>query len=439
MEAMKGPRGFATLPLLLVILAGAVVLSAVGYWAVRSGTYTTFLSQDLTPPLGRNRTPALPQPLSPAPVADSINQFAFDFLPHIDNPDVNVFFSPYSIAMAFAMVDEGASGTTAREIESTFHFPADAGARRSAFQESYTALNQPSNAYTLHTANALWAQKDYLFRGDYLTTVATFYGGKATNLDIAGDPEGAKNTINAWVAGQTQGKITDLIGSLDRTTRLVITNAIYFKGKWLTPFNPGATHPAVFHVNAGKTVEAQMMSGGEDIQARYLENSDLQALWLPYEGKDLSMLILLPKQSDLPALERSLTLQTLANIRTNLASERLQEIDIPKFTMRTDYSLKNPLQQLGMTSAFDSSVADFSGMTGNKDLFVGDAVHKAYVTVDEEGTEAAAATGVVVSAGAVAVPNPKIFNADHPFLFMIQQNATGNILFLGKVVDPTLQ
>ena len=371
-------------------------------------------------------------------VVDANDRFAFDLYSEYRSNDGNVFFSPYSISSALAMTYEGAKGKTADEMQSVLHFPKDDDARRSGFAGVISGINAAGKDYTLKTANALWAQKDYQFLKTYFDVTEKYYGGKVTNLDFVQDTENSRNTINKWVEDQTNGKIKDLIpqGAVGPTTRLVLTNAIYFKGTWVKQFDKKDTTARDFTVSPGKTVQADMMSmTGEDARFNYTETGNAQILELPYSGGDLSMLVLLPKNGDLGFLESSLDAGKLASWTGNLSDERV-DVYLPKFKFETKYMMSGTLKAMGMPTAFSEN-ADFSGMTGKKDLYITEVVHQAFVEVNEEGTEAAAATGAVMGATSVGPDQTKTFNADHPFIFVIMQKGNGNILFMGRMSDPT--
>ena len=378
-------------------------------------------------------------PVTEAPVIEyDSNQFAFDLYSNLkDAEEGNIFFSPYSISTALAMTCEGARGQTAEEIQSVFHFPGEDSTRRSSFAAIYNQLNKPNVEYELHTANALWVQKDYLLLDEYIETIESYYAGKATNLDFVGETEQARQTINSWVEDKTNDKIKELFsqGTLNQFTRLVITNAIYFKGTWVKQFDETRTREEDFRMSPGSVVQVPMMRRtGEDAEFNYAETDELQILEMLYEGEDLSMIVLLPKDDALDALEGSFTMENLDQWKAELAEQRV-DVYMPKFTFESKYSLNENLIEMGMPSAFDPYVADFSGIDGTRGLFIHLVVHKAFVDVNEEGTEAAAATGVV--AGRTGMPPPvPVFRADHPFIFLIQEKGTGNILFLGRVVDP---
>jgi len=349
--------------------------------------------------------------------------------------DDNIFFSPFSISSAFSILYEGARGKTAEEIRNVFLFPSRSDVRREGYLTLYEEMNKPGKKYELSLANALWVQKDYRFLKEYLNLIEKYYGGKATNLDFRRDPEGSRQIINKWVEEKTKEKIKDLLpqGSIDSLTRMVITNAIYFKGLWIFPFDKKKTSDADFKVNPDKIVKVKMMSLPRPQRFNYAETEDLQILEMLYEGDELSMLVLLPKENSLEKLEKELSLENLNKWRDMLQSKEVV-VYFPKLKIVRKYAMVDDLKKMGMPSVFDPSKADLSGLTGKRDLFVTAVYHQAYVDINEEGTEAAAATGIVV--GRTAVEKRIIFRADHPFVFLIQDRRNGNILFMGRVYNP---
>ncbi|HPB34675.1 MAG TPA: serpin family protein, partial [Caldisericia bacterium] len=325
-------------------------------------------------------------------------------------------------------------GETKDEIKSVFHFPEDSILRPN-FAKIYNEINKNEEDYELRTGNALWVQKDYPFLEDYISKVEKYYGGKASNLDFIKETEKSRQTINSFIEEQTNRKIKDLIpkGVLDPLTRLVLTNAIYFKGTWQWEFNPKNTEEVDFKITPTDIVKVPMMyMKPEKAKFNYADLEDLQILELPYKGEKISMLILLPKDN----LEniKPLTIEKLKEWKSQMKEETLDEIYLPKFEFDTKYFMKETLIDMGMPTAFGKD-ADFSGMDGTKWLYIKEVIHQAFVKVDEKGTEAAAATGVVMELTSIMPKN--IFRADHPFIFIIQQNDTGNILFLGRVNDPS--
>lgn len=379
-------------------------------------------------------------------VINGNNRFAFELYSKYKSKQGNIFFSPYSIYSAMAMTYEGARGKTADEMRAVFHFSQDASAFRDAFSEIYRQINKKDKKYKLSMANALWAQKDYKFLEDYFKLIDEYYGGKVTNLDFANETETSRLTINSWVEEQTNDKIKDLIpsGILTPETRLVLTNAVYFKGFWLKQFDKGDTRNENFRTGLGNTIATPLMHlSGEEARFNYAETDRLQILELPYEDGELSMLILLPKGDDLQVVEGALILEKLTEWKGMLKEEEVN-LYLPKFKFETKYFMVDDLKDMGMPTAFTPGIdyegkADFSGMTGNKQLNIDEVIHQAFVDVNEEGTEAAAATALMMSAGAIDMPPElvKIFRADHPFVFIIQDRGTGNILFIGRISDPT--
>ena len=372
-------------------------------------------------------------------LAGSNNDFAFDLYAKLAAKDGNIFVSPYSISAAMAMLFEGARGETAKEIASTMHFSSDVNERRAAWERSISELNKKNKFYELSVANALWTQKNYAFLKEFTDAVLKFYQGSARDVDYSKQSE-ACATINGWVESHTNGKIKNLVpcDALKDATRLVITNAVYFKGKWEKPFDKKFTLPEDFTASDSKKISVPMMSlTGEDARFRYAETDGTQAIELPYEGGELSMLLLLPTNGDLAALERKLDSKRLAQIKSSLLAQQV-ELYIPHFKLETSYpSLGGTLHELGINDAFVYPKADFSGMTGNNELYVSAILHKAYVEVNEEGTEAAAATAITMMAGAIAVRQKiPVFKADHPFLFFIQEEKSGAILFMGRLAHP---
>jgi len=370
-------------------------------------------------------------------VVNANNQFAFDLYSELTKSETgNIFYSPYSIFAALAMTYEGAKGQTADEMKSVFHFP-ESSILRSNFAKIYNDINEANKSYDLRTGNALWIQQDYPLLEDYVDRVEKYYGGKAANLDFVKETEKSRQTINSFIEEQTNKKIKNLLppGSLNPLTRLVLTNAIYFKGTWEWRFEPRNTREMDFYVTPTDTVKTPMMyMEPEEARFNYTDLGKLQILELPYRGNKISMLILLPKEN-LNALESSLTLEKLEGWKSKMRKTKLDAVYLPKFEFDTKYNLNENLKALGMPTAFDAENADFSGMTTAEKIWIDFVIHQAYIRVDEEGTEAAAATATgMLGSGP---PTNIIFKADHPFIFIIQEKDTGNILFLGRVVDPT--
>jgi len=384
---------------------------------------------------------------APKPTANEIsavkgsNAFAVDLYGQVRTQPGNLFFSPESISTAFAMAYAGAQGQTATEMAKVFHFTLPSAQLHPAMGALLSGLNAQHQGYELHVADALWAQKDSNFLPAYLNLIQSNYGAAFQPVDFKTSADAVRTTINQWVEQQTNDKITNLIGpgALNATTRLVLTNAIYFKGTWLDPFNANLTDSEDFHLTSKQSIKTQMMNRNGSYS--YYDGGTFQELELPYTGDQLAMVILLPKQTEgLPALEKAFTASAATTWIEKLAPVRKVILTMPRFSMTQEFELSGTLTKMGMPQAFTGS-ADFSGMDGKPDFAISAAIHKAYIDVNEQGTEAAAATAVVMYATAMQGPNneppPIYFTADHPFLFLIRATDTGAILFMGRVTDPT--
>jgi serpin B len=376
-------------------------------------------------------------------IAKESNAFAVDLFGKLRSEPGNLFFSPASVTSAFAMAYAGARGTTATEMASTLHFALAPNRLHPAMGALLARLNGAHDNYELHMANALWAEKDQHFLPAYTTLMKADYGAGFQPVDFHANPEAARALINTWVADQTKQKILNLVPAAAVTplTRLILTNAIYFKAAWASQFTKSQTQSEDFHLSATKTVKADLMhqtKGGQ-----YFRGPDFQALELTYKSNELSMIVLLPDSPDgLPALEKSLTAANLTKWNSSLAYQATIIVTFPRFKVSQQFELSSALESLGMKQAFHGGNADFSGITGDKSFFISAAIHKAYIDVDETGTEAAAATAVIMTTATAMrpmapPPPPIIFRADHPFLFLIRDNSSGAILFLGRLTDPT--
>ncbi|UCC97649.1 MAG: serpin family protein [Phycisphaerales bacterium] len=384
-------------------------------------------------------------------IVEANNRFALELYVRLRSQGGNLFFSPYSVSTALAMTHAGARGRTASQMAQVLHFPTEANDtsevapvvldRRqfaSAFGEIIKDLNNrgQKGGYTLTVANALWGQKEYGFLREFLELIDSSYGGRLNEVDFIGAAEASRKTINAWVEKQTKEKIRNLIprGLLDSMTRLVLTNAIYFKGNWARQFKEDQTEDAAFILADGRKIETAMMN--QTAEFGYMETETLQGLELPYVDRELSMIILLPRESDgLGELEEALNQENLSQWLTRLYRREVV-VSVPKFKATSQFSLASVLASMGMKDAFTSE-ADFSGINGRRDLFISAVIHKAYVDVNEEGTEAAAATGVTMKLTSIGPSRTPVFRADHPFLFLIRDNRSGSILFIGRVANPT--
>jgi len=369
-------------------------------------------------------------------LVNSSNDFTFDMYRHLANADENVFFSPYSITTAMGMAFEGARGETAVEMANVLNFTLDDEARWEIMMEFQNYFNNENASYNLSTANAFWLSQDGELREDYRSALISYYLAYGEELDFAGDPGGSADTINGWVENNTNGKIQDIISENDinALTYLILTNAIYFRANWKYQFDSNATENRTFYLSNGESVETETMHlHDEDIEFNYSSNSDVQMLQLPYMGSELSMYILLPKDN-VSALESRLDSTYVSRLKDNLTSEDVN-IYLPKFTFENQYELKNSLASMGMPGAF-SSDANFSGITDSTSLHIDSVIHQSFIDVNEEGTEAAAATVVLMTFG-VNSDQPISFTANHPFIFFIQHEETGQILFMGKLENPT--
>jgi serpin B len=373
-------------------------------------------------------------------VVQGDNQFAADLYARLrEKTSANLFFSPYSVSTALAMTYAGAAGETQKQMAQTLHFKVPDDELNAAMARLRASLQADDRKdYQLRVANRLWGQKDYAFLPGFLQTTGKYYGAEMGLLDFVQDADAARRQINQWVERQTEEKIKDLLpsGVLDARTRLVLTNAIYFKGNWQEKFDKSATKDAPFHLSADKQVEVPTMQ--QTNQFGYRATEDLQVLEMPYAKGELSMVVLLPKAIDgLAQLEKSLTSENLQQWTKGLRRQKVV-VYLPRFTMSSQFGLKETLQAMGMTLAFDDRKADFSRMSQGEGLYISAVIHKAFVDVNEEGTEAAAATGVVMTLRSAQIQPqvPPTFRADHPFLFVIRDNQTGSILFMGRVMNP---
>jgi serine protease inhibitor len=359
--------------------------------------------------------------------------FALDLYAELKGTGKNLFFSPYSISTALAMTYAGARGHTAEQMAASLHFPMDPKQLHDRFASLQAGLAaiQERGRIELRIANSLWPQIDYVLLKEFLSLAVETYGALVAPVDYR-YPSAASEVINAWVEDETAGKITNLVSPsvLGSLTVLVLVNAIYFKGNWASQFDPASTRDAPFWVTPNEELAVPMMA--QQRRFRYGETESLQVLELPYAGGSVSMIVLLPRDRDgLADLEAALTGDNLARWTGHLRERKIL-VCFPKLKMSQGFRLENALTSLGMGDAFGA--ADFSGMDGSKGLFISAVLHKAYIDLDEEGTEAAAATAVLA---AMSVgPRPPTFRADHPFVFLIRENSTGSILFLGRVANP---
>ena len=372
-------------------------------------------------------------------LVDSNSEFAFDLYQALKEKEGNLFYSPYSISLALAMAYAGARGETETEMADTLNFTLSQEQLHAAFNyldqilasRGEGAEGTDSEGFRLNIVNATWGQEDYKFLEEFLDVLAVNYGAGLRLLDFINNPEEARITINEWVEEQTEGRIEDLIppDAIDSLTRLVLTNAIYFNAAWAYPFSEENTADGTFFTVRDE-VTIPMMKLTEEF--RYADGYGFIAVELPYDGNELSMVILVPDAGDFSILEEQINNELIKNILNDMQMKPIN-LMMPKFEFDSDFSLVEILRDMGMPSAFGN--ADFSGITGGRDLVISDVIHKAFVAVDEAGTEAAAATAVVFRESAT-IDDPIDVSIDHPFIFIIQDIETDTILFVGRVVNP---
>lgn len=351
----------------------------------------------------------------------------------------NIFFSPYSLYSAFAMVYDGARGQTLGEMARLFGFPLERAQLRRDAALLREELARSAGGAEFGQANAFWYQKDYEFLPEYTEALKTDYAAAAEAADFKKDHEAVRLAANAWTEKRTKGKIKELFAanSFSREMKLVLVNAVYFKGKWKTRFDKNGTSDQDFTLLSGKKIKAPLMESSGELSVRYHEENSFQAAALPYAGGDLELLLILPKPGkNFLEVEKGLTAQKLSALRSALAEEKVK-VFLPRFKFSDDWDLGPALSALGMPSPFVFPGADFRGMNGKRELYVQKAVQKAFVEVNEEGTEAAAATAVAMMPGSAASPGqPPVFRADRPFVFLIEDARTGLVLFMGRMADP---
>lgn len=351
----------------------------------------------------------------------------------------NIFISPYSISTALAMTAEGAKGTTLDQMRKVLGLPADQGISDALAAAAKTARAGKDHGYELAVANSLWPQQGESWNQDFLNRVIKSFQASVTPTDFKGNAEAARNTINAWVEKQTRDKIKELFpsGSITALTRMVLANAIYFKGDWLTAFNKTLTKDAPFTKLDGSKKDVPLMYRKARID--YFADDNVKAIRLPYKGKEVSFIAVLPKDPDkFNDLDAKFTAESLS--KWNKGFKPVSELDLwlPRYKVESQYTLNDTLIALGMSDAFQQGVANFSGMKadGSNDLFISLVVHKAYVDLNEEGTEAAAATGVAMTRAAAPVGERPSFRADRPFFFALRHDPSNTLLFLGRYTTP---
>jgi len=373
-------------------------------------------------------------------LVDDNNAFALDLYQSLPRGE-NLIYSPFSISLALAMTYGGARGETESQMANTLHFDLPQDRLHPAFnaldltlEETAKAADDNQEPLQLNIANAVWAEETFSFLPEFLNTIGRNYGAGINLADFVGNHEPARQDINDWVNKETNDRIQDLLpeGSLNPDTRMVLVNAIYFKADWLDQFSSADTFEVPFDLLDGSSVEVPMMHQG--MQIPYVQGDGYQAVELAYAGGTAAMDIIVPDAGNFEAFDASLTVGSLNEILGNMQPASVQ-LGLPKFTFTSDFSLAERLQSMGMQDAFDPDRADLSGMTGRRDLFISDVVHKAFIAVDEAGTEAAAATGVII--GVTSAPLFDIsLVVDRPFIFAVRDLESGQILFMGCVVNP---
>ncbi len=395
--------------------------------------------------IARSDEPRIPSPASgpenQKALAEGNAAFAFDLYRTLSGQDGNLFYSPYSISIALAMTYAGAAGETASQMGSAMHITlsqADLHAAFNAYSQELEArakASQQGTPFELSIANSLWGQKDFTFRKEFLDLLAENYGSGMRLVDFASEPEPARLAINQWVSDETHERIKDLIpsGAIDPLTRLVLANAIYFKAGWLHTFADSATASEPFHLLDGSTATVPMMHQSDTFA--YAQMGNYRAIELPYQTGDLSMLVILPDEGQFKPVEATLDARMAQQITDKLMQGPVI-LALPKFTYDSSFSLNAALESLGMSDAFDPARADFSGMDNSRDLYITNVLHKAFVSVDEKGTEAAAATAVIIGLTSAPALPPIEFKVDRPFIYLIHDSQTGSILFVGRVLSP---
>jgi len=428
---MRSMNSYAASVALSLCLAASLALS--GCKAGEKGDYRwgPLVPVDVESSMERDTSPDVPAGDLDRLVGSN-SDFAFELYGLLGAEGGNVFFSPHSISQCLAMVRAGAEGDTETQMAEALHFELAEERLYPAMNALDLALDGRNTAdVKLSVTNDIWIQDGFTLLPGYLDVLAVHFGAGMRMLDFAGLPEESRQTINNWISWSTEGRIPEILGPemIGPGTMLVLTNAIYFHGTWKYPFNTQETTDAAFTLPGGEHVTVPMMTAKRNL--RYTWGEGFQALEVPYEGEDVVMLVILPDEGRLAEIEGALATGFLDLIDPGLTTNEVS-LRMPRFTYETDYDLEEPLISMGMKDAF-SSLADFSGMDGTRGLSIDRVVHKAFVMVDEEGTEAAASTAVTMDACATITTD---FVMDRPFVFMIRDLPTGAILFLGRVLDP---
>jgi len=377
------------------------------------------------------------QPADQAALVEGGNGFAARIYREVSGQEGNVFVSPISISTAFGLLHVGAKGKTATEIADVMGYGGEEVDVAAGMGGLTSALKSSGAAGDLKIANGVYVDRGYELTETYQTSVRTDYGASVREMGFSTAPDSARKSINGEIERQTNNRIKDLLpdGFVTPETRLVLTDAVWFKADWATQFDPNFTRKGEFNTALGKTVPAELMN--KEMQVRYLETAAFQAVDLPYKGDGFSLAVILPKQVDgIGALESAMTPRKLTDWLSKLDAADMADVDLtlPKVKTEASYDLAKPLFELGVRTAFTKE-ADLSGMNGTGGLMVSGVVHKTFLEINEKGTEAAAATGVGVMLTSARTPPPVTFTADHPFLLVLRHKATGAILFIGRVSE----
>jgi len=374
-------------------------------------------------------------------LVDGNTVFTLDLYQELKDKEGNIFYSPHSLSVALAMTYAGARGETEQQMAKALSFFLSQDRLHPTFNfldqllasRGEGAQGKDDEGFRLNIVNDIWGQKDFTFLADFLDTLAVNYGAGLRILDFINEPEASRVAINDYIYEQTEEKIKDLIpeGVIDPMTRLVLTNAIYFNAAWLYPFSEDLTSDGIFHLLDGGEVTVPMMHQGESLG--YTEGDNYQAVELKYDGEELSMIILLPEMGQFENFETALDAELLNDIINNLESKHV-ELTLPKWEYESSFMMKEVLEAMGMPIAFTDG-ADFSGMTGRRDLYIDEVIHKAFVSVDKAGTEAAAASAVIMKLTAMPT-DTAVVTVDRPFIYLIRDIETGAILFFGRVMNP---
>jgi serpin B len=433
--------GWASLCVMFLILA-ACDLKTDGGSGQGSNPSPDSQIEVVTSKLSRNMSPDV-DPAELIELAAGNSAFAWDFYQAVhEEKDGNLFYSPFSISIALAMTWAGARTDTEIQMANTLHYTLGQDRLHPVF--NYLDLELMSRGETaeedtipfrLNIANSLWGQKDYNFLEDFLDVLAVNYGACMRVLDFIADTEGSRKTINDWVEEKTEDKIQDLLpqGSITGDTRLVLTNAIYFSAAWFSPFEEDTTHTGTFNLLDESQVEVEMMY--QAVWLPFAQGDGYRAVEIPYDGEEFSMVFVVPDAGQFNAFEAALDGKVIEGIMTGLHTCEVT-LELPKFDFESDFQLKQVLSDMGMPIAFAGGGADFSGINGLYNLYIQDVYHKAFVAINEAGTEAAAATAVVV--GETSAPEQVTLTIDRPFIFFIRDIATETILFVGRVLNPSV-